>query len=265
MSGGPASKSGPIAAAITPRNRHEELDFGAAFELIDFLCRSGVAGIALFTAIGEYASLTAGDRSRLLSLAVKRSRVPIYAGIGAATLDSALGLARDARDAGAAGLFLPPPHGFAYAQDDIREFYLQFAAHVEPGPPVYLIASPGLSSSFDPRTAYELLATGSFAGLPDSVSEIACATPELTVAQHDARNAGRKDEVARIDAMLGEFTEWEYQFPPTVAIKTAVSLRGIKTGPLPVPLTAEKLRKLEEFRAWFKAWLPTTKKLHAHA
>ncbi len=94
MPGGPASKPGPIAAAITPRNRHEEIDFGAAFELIDFLCRSGVAGIALFTAIGEYASLTAGDRSRLLCLAVKRSRVPIYAGIGAATLDSALGLAR---------------------------------------------------------------------------------------------------------------------------------------------------------------------------
>jgi 4-hydroxy-tetrahydrodipicolinate synthase len=265
MTVGSASKPGPIAAAITPRNRHEEIDFGAAFELIDFLCRFGVGGIALFTAIGEYASLAADDRSRLLCLAVKRSRAPIYAGIGAATLDGALTLARDARDAGAVGLFLPPPHGFAYGQDDIREFYLQFAAHAEAGPPVYLIASPGLSSTFDHRTAYELIATGNFAGLPDSVSEIACAIPELVAAQHGARGSARKEEAARIDAMLGEFTDWVYQFPPTVAIKTAVALRGIKTGPLPVPLTPEKQRRLEEFRAWFTAWLPATKKLHAHA
>jgi dihydrodipicolinate synthase/N-acetylneuraminate lyase len=269
MTVGSASKPGPIAAAITPRNRHEEIDFGAAFELIDFLCRSGVGGIALFTAIGEYASLAADDRSRLLCLAVKRSRAPIYAGIGAATLDGALGLARSARDAGAAGLFLPPPHGFAYGQDDIREFYLQFAAQVEAGPPVYLIASPGLSSTFDPRTAYELIATGHFAGLPDGVSEIACAVPELVVAQHlhyaGSATGSMRKEAARIDAMLGEFTDWAYQFPPTVAIKTAVALRGIKTGPLPVPLTPEKQRRLEEFRTWFTAWLPATKKLHAHA
>jgi dihydrodipicolinate synthase/N-acetylneuraminate lyase len=265
MTVGSASKPGPIAAAITPRNRQEEIDFGAAFELIDFLCASGVGGIALFTAIGEYASLAADDRSRLLCLAVKRSRAPIYAGIGAATLDGALGLARNARDAGAAGLFLPPPHGFAYGQDDIREFYLQFAAHVEAGPPVYLIASPGLSSTFDPRTAYELIATGNFEGLPDGVSEIACAVPELVVAQHGAIVSARKEEAARIDAMLGDFTDWVYQFPPTVAIKTAVALRGIKTGPLPVPLTPEKQRRLEAFRAWFLAWLPATKKLHAHA
>ena len=29
-------------------------DFGAAFELIDFLCAARVRGIALFTAAGEY-------------------------------------------------------------------------------------------------------------------------------------------------------------------------------------------------------------------
>jgi len=98
-----------VAPAITPRNKHEEIDFGAAFEWIDLMCRAGVDGIALFTAIGEYASLAPDERSRFLTLAVKRSRVPVYAGIGAATLDSALSLARDAREAGAAALLLPPP------------------------------------------------------------------------------------------------------------------------------------------------------------
>ena len=58
--------AGLIAAAVTPRNRHQEIDFGAAFELLDFLSRAGVPGIALFTAAGEYPSLAADERSRLL-------------------------------------------------------------------------------------------------------------------------------------------------------------------------------------------------------
>ena len=54
------------------------------------------------------ARASADDRSRLLYLAVKRSRAPLFAGIGAATLDASLSLAREARDAGAAALLLPP-------------------------------------------------------------------------------------------------------------------------------------------------------------
>jgi 4-hydroxy-tetrahydrodipicolinate synthase len=271
MPGGSASRTsrpgnpGPIAAAITPRNRHEEIDFGAAFELIDFLCRSGVSGIALFTAAGEYASITDDDRSRLLCLAVKRSRAPIYAGIGAATFDSTLGLARGARDAGAEALLLPPPHGFAYGQDDIREFYLQFAAHAEGGTPIYLMDSPGLCTAIESATANELIARGGFAGVCDFLSEAACAVPELSVAHHHALAAGRTEDAARIAEMLDEFTAWIREFPSPVAIKTAVALRGVKTGPLPIPLTPQKQRKLEEFRAWFAAWLPAAKKFHAHA
>ena len=56
---------GLIAAAVTPRNPKEEIDLGAAFELLDFLSRARVNGIALFTAVGEYPSLAADERSRL--------------------------------------------------------------------------------------------------------------------------------------------------------------------------------------------------------
>lgn len=258
-------KPGPIAAAITPRNRHEEIDFGAAFELIDFLCRARVSGIALFTSIGEYASIADDDRSRLLCLAVKRSRTPVYAGIGAATFDAALGLARSARDAGAAAVLLPPPHGFAYGQDDIREFYLQFAAHAEGDTPIYLMDSPGLCTAIEPATAQELIASGGFAGVCGFLNETACAVPELCVGHHEALAAGRSEHAIRIATMLDEFTAWVGEFPTPVAIKTAVALRGIKTGPLPVPLTPEKQRRLEQFREWFTAWLPAAKKLHAHA
>ena len=239
----------PIAAAITPRNRREEIDFGAGFELIDLLCRGGVGGIALFTALGEYASLAAEERSRFLCLAVKRSRAPVWAGVGAATLDASLDLAHEARYAGAGALLLPPPYGFAYAQDDVREFYLRFAERNGAGTPVYLIDSPGLCTPVDPATASELVASGAFEGVADFVSDTACAIPELVV-------AGMTEKIA-------EFECWAREFPSPVAIKTAVNVRGISTGPLPVPLTAAKQRRLDEFRAWFKDWLgPARKSAH---
>lgn len=245
-------KGGPIAAGITPRNRREEIDFGAGYELIDMLCRAGVGGIALFTALGEYAAVAAEERARFVCLAVKRSRAPVWAGIGAATLTGALELASEASDSGASALLLPPPHGFAYAQDDVREFYLQFAQHHHGGAPVYLIDSPGLATPIAPETASELLASGAFAGCADFVSDVACAIPELVAAGESAAD------------LVAEFEIWTRQFPAPVAIKTAVNVRGIQTGPLPMPLTAEKQQRLEEFRCWFKNWLPAARKrVHA--
>jgi dihydrodipicolinate synthase/N-acetylneuraminate lyase len=249
--------AGLIAAAVTPRNRHQEIDFGAAFELVDFLSRAGVQGIALFSAAGEYPSLAADERARLLYLAVKRSRAPLFAGIGAATLDSSLSLAHQACDAGAAAVLLPPPHFFRYEQDDIREFYLQFAANAGSGLPIYIVDTPEFTTAIEPETLRDLLATGRFAGVANTISEVACAVPELTVAL--------RGDAAALDARVREFTAWARQFPATVALKQALTLRGLKTGPFHVPLTPAKRLKLNEFGEWFQGWLGEVKRIAAHA
>jgi dihydrodipicolinate synthase/N-acetylneuraminate lyase len=249
--------AGWIAAAVTPRKRHEEIDFGAAFELIDFLSRARIHGIALFTAAGEYPSLAADERSRLLYLAVKRSRAPLFAGIGAATLDGSLALARQACEAGAAAVLLPPPHFFRYEQDDIREFYLQFAVQAGSRLPVYIVDTPEWTTPIEPETLHDLLATGRFAGVADTISEAACAVPELVAAL-------RSDDAA-LEARVQEFTAWTRQFPATIALKQALNLRGLKTGPFHVPLTPAKRLKLEQFGEWFQGWLGEVKKIAAHA
>src|SRR5579872_1289748 len=87
---------GVNVAAITPRGKAGDINFGATFEIIDYLCAARVSAIALFTAYGEYPALATEDRSRLFYLAVKRSRVPVLAGVGSATLDHSLELAREA-------------------------------------------------------------------------------------------------------------------------------------------------------------------------
>lgn len=268
-------------AAITPRGGRGEIDAGAVFELIDFLCkplkgRSG--GIVLFDAAGEYPALNPDDRSRVLRLAMKRSRVPVIAGVGSATLDLSLKLGREARDAGADALLLPPPYFYPYRQDEVREFYLQFSAHLS-GCDILLEHLPAYTTGISAETARELLATGRFAGIVDTtgahegaliaddrrfsearcagqpvVSAAACAIPELMLSLDSAVAEHRDEDARHLNSQLQEFLGWAECFPPFAVIRVATGLRGIKTGPLAVPLPPEKQKKIDQFREWFSAW-----------
>jgi 4-hydroxy-tetrahydrodipicolinate synthase len=265
-------------AAITPRGGRGEIDAGAVFELIDYLSKAvkgNHGGVVLFDAAGEYPALNPDERSRVFRLAVKRSRVPVMAGVGSATLDVSVKLAREARDAGAEALLLPPPYFYPYRQEEIREFYLQFSAQLG-GCCVYLQNLPAFTTGIAPQTAQELLATGRFAGIVDStgdhtgalvaddrrfvearrsglaaISAAACAMPELMVQLNDAVTARREDEVSRLNERLQHFLDWADCFPPYALIRAATGLRGIRTGPLSMPLSPEMQKKMEEFRIWF--------------
>jgi 4-hydroxy-tetrahydrodipicolinate synthase len=288
--------SGVIAAAVTPHGkRGDDPDIGATLELIDFLCAAGVQGIALLGSTGEFVNLNFDDRVRLVYLAVKRSRVPVLAGVSHSTLDGALALGREASAAGAAGLLLMPPFFFRYRQPEIREFYLRFAAEMSDRAPVYLYNIPAFTSEIPSETAVQLLSTGRFAGIKDSsgdwdnfqalsrykqehpytllvghdaifararragadgvVSGVACAMPELLLALDRAIVQHDGAETARLDARLHEFLKRIERFPTPVAIKAALAARGIKTGPPPVPLAPETQAALDEFREWFRGWV----------
>ena len=285
---------GVIVAALTPRGKKGDLDFGAAFELIDRLCAARVRGIALFTAAGEYPAFNLQERTRLLYLAVKRSRVPLYAGAGSIGLDDSLSLAREAQRTGAEGVFLPPPHFFRYAQEEIGEFYLQFARQMGGGIPTYLANTPAVTTAIAPETAAGLLATGHFAGIVDPaadavrfaafpaaylsgddanmvesrrsgahgvLSSAACAIPEIVVALDGALRHGNREQETRLESMLREFLGWADLFPFPVLVKVATGLRGVKMGTQSVPLSPGRQSQLDAFGVWFEGWLPALKRL----
>ncbi len=291
---------GVNVAAITPRRAGAELDLGAAFELIDYLSDSGVRGIALLGSTGEFLHFDLGERSRLTVLGIKRSRVPVIAGIGHSTLDGALALAREAAWAGAAALLLMPPYFFRYSQPELKQFFLEFAAGLKSSVPVLLYNIPFFTTEIACQTALDLLATGRFAGIKDSsgdwsyferlraareqtpftlligndviftrarsagadgvVSGVACAVPELMLGLERAIAAGTADKVSGLEARLQEFIAWLDRFPTPLGVREAVAVRGLKVGPPAVPLSPEAGRQLEEFRGWFKDWLPVVQK-----
>ena len=97
-------KLGAISvAAVTPRrNLGYEADLAATLELVDYLCASGAHGIALLGSTGEFLHLNPEHRAHLVRMAVKRSRVPVLAGVTHSTFDGTVLLAEQAAQAGAA-------------------------------------------------------------------------------------------------------------------------------------------------------------------
>jgi len=299
-----AAVSGVYAAAITPRRQGPEIDLASMFELIDFLAGAGVSGIALMGATGEFLHFSIEDRSRLVSLAVKRSRLPILAGAGHSTFDGALTLARDAADAGAAGVLVMPPSFYSYGQADIRHFYMRLAGELKGACPIYLYNIPQFASEIRPETAIDLLSTGEFAGIKDSapswesfaavaearerlgftllagrdafylkargigadgiISGAASAVPELLTALDHALTARADDRAAALDASLQQFLAWLDCAPAPMVIREAVALRGLRTGPHASPPSDETRRELDVFAEWFRGWSPDVLRQCSH-
>lgn len=279
---------GVFASAITPRHKNNrEADFSAALDLLDFLAAGGVQGICLFGATGEFIDYSFMERQRLVYLGVKRSRVPILAGVSHSTLAGAIQLADEAIGSGADALILMPPYFYPYSQCQIEEFYRRFAAETGDAVPILLHNLPQCTTKLEMDTVRKLIDTGRFAGIKDSsgdwtyfsqlldlrrnrpfalfsgadriagralragadglISPSACAVPELVVAM--ARSAGENS------GRLLEFVDWVDRFPFPLAIKRAVELRGQKAGPALSPLSPEDQRALDEFAAWFPTWI----------
>jgi dihydrodipicolinate synthase/N-acetylneuraminate lyase len=291
--------SGVFPAAITPHHpKTHEADYAGALELIDFLTNAGVDGICIFGSTGEFINYPFGERHRLLSLAVKRSRVPVIAGVSHSTISGALQLADDAIQAGADALMLMPPYFFRYAQSEVEEFYRIFARETSDAIPILLYNIPSFTTGIEIETVRRLFETGRFAGIKDSsgdwsyfdqllalkrelpfalfggpellvgrafhagadgvISGCACAAPELVVQLARAVAAGDRERADRLDARLIEFATRVAQFPWPVAIRRAVELRGQKSGPPNVPLSSSNQLILEEFSAWFRVWCQTS-------
>jgi dihydrodipicolinate synthase/N-acetylneuraminate lyase len=291
---------GVYPAAVTPHRRDgHEADYGAMLELVDFLSRFGTQGVCLLGETGEFLNIRFSDRIRLVHLAVKRSRVPVIAGVSHSTLDGAVELATEAISSDAGGLLLMPPYFFRYGQDDLLEFYRQFAAQVPARIPIVLDNVPHFTTPIEIPTARHLLSSGRFAGVRDSSSDpeyqrqllalqaefgfllfsgrdrgyaqilaqgasgimspAAGVVPELYVGLHRAVAEGAAQKIELLECKVRELADWMDRFPAPGAAKTAVALRKLKTGPLAVPLPPEKDAMLKEFQQWFVPWLATLK------
>jgi dihydrodipicolinate synthase/N-acetylneuraminate lyase len=295
----PVPARGVYAALATPRRPNSiEADAGAALEYVDKVCAGGVDGLVLFGSTGEFVHFDVEERKRLVSLAVKRSRVPALINVSHSTLAGAVEMAEQAIVTGAAGILVMPPYFYRYGDDEILQFYEAFVEALDGQTPIYLYNLPIFTNPISQNLCERLLGSGAFAGIKDSsgeweymqflralrdrhsfqllagnesiylrsllagadgiVSGVAAAVPELLVGIQKAVRAADIEIAEALNSRLNEFLAWIAKFPATVGIKQAAEERGWMGRCLANPLGAAAKEDLRQFRDWFQAWLPET-------
>jgi len=293
----PEPMHGVYVALATPRKPDAiEADCSVLLEYIDKIVEFGVDGLVLFGSTGEFVHFDIEERMRVLSLAIKRSRVPLTVNISHSSFAAAVDLAENAVEAGAASILLMPPYFFRYSDAQLFSFYQQFVKQLNGVIPIYLYNIPFFTNPMSATLLRDLLSTGAFAGIKDSsgewplfeaiqsvrgqvqiqnivgndgmyararaagadgiVSGVAAAVPELMIALDQAVLSGDQPRIQLLDGYLAQFLKFLHQFPATIAIKQGAVARGWKLDHAALPFDAETLAAISDYRNWFEQWLP---------
>jgi dihydrodipicolinate synthase/N-acetylneuraminate lyase len=116
---------GILPAVTTPFAASGALDTGALQANVRALLDAGVHGIVGTGTMGEAASLNARERRDAIAAIADavEGRVPVVAGISAATAEQSAAFAADAAEAGAVALMCLPPLGYRGDEPEIEAFY----------------------------------------------------------------------------------------------------------------------------------------------
>lgn len=296
-SNSPDLMQGVYVALATPRKSNSvEANAAALLDYVDTIVGSGVDGLVLFGSTGEFVHYDIGERMRVLSLAIKRSRVPLVVNVSHSSFAAAASLAENAIENGVAGILVMPPYFFRYSDDQVFAFYESFVKIVNGAVPIYLYNIPFFTNPMTASLMERLLSTGAYAGIKDSsgewalfeallgvrgrrqfqnlvgsdgmyararvagadgiVSGVAAALPELMVALDRALVAREAAKIQKLDAYLHQFLKYLHLFPATIAIKQAAVVRGWKQDHAAIPFDEATRESIAEFRRWFEQWLP---------
>ena len=149
---------GVYAVAITPFCKDGSFDIGAAKKHLDWLIESGVHGICVLGATGEYVSITNEEHKAYVREIVPyiKDRVPTVIGASRERPDDVVDLVQNAKECGARAAMVLPPFYCHPAQNEIVEHYRYIMERVDL--PLIIYNNPG-SAGVDiaPETFDEIL------------------------------------------------------------------------------------------------------------
>ena len=155
-------------AIVTPFDR-ETVDLEALGRLLDFQLAAGTDAVIVCGTTGEAATMTYRERMRAVEYCVERvdGRVPVIAGSGSNSTETALALSRDAERAGADGLLLVTPYYNKASQAGLIRHYQVVADAVDR--PLILYNVPSRTGvSIAPETYVQLARHPNIVGVKEA-------------------------------------------------------------------------------------------------
>jgi len=292
---------GVYAAALSPRDKHGDLDEAALARQLEFLLSSGIRNFALNGATGEYCSTSLSELKRSLHVAkiILPADANFLCGVGAGRLRDTLELGRAGMEAGAQGMLVPMPYFFPYAQNDLSAFVRAVATELPV--PMLLYNLPQFTSGLEATTVITLIKEcGNIIGIKDSsgsleilraltsegiacsrimgndgvlaqaltagicdgvVSGVACVLPEVIQPLFSNRTGSAPFRAST--KRLKEFIARIDLLPAPWGLKAIAEARGIAAAVYPMSLSTERARQIRDLQEWFKEWILWTKEPEA--
>ena len=103
---------GAGVAIVTPMNSDGSVNFEKLEEIIDFQVEAGTDSIIICGTTGESSTLSEEEHVECIKVAVSRAgkRVPVIAGTGSNSTETAIYLTKEAKDLGADGALVVTPY-----------------------------------------------------------------------------------------------------------------------------------------------------------
>src|SRR5262245_34298892 len=104
------SASGVFVIAVTPFTDDGGIDAASIDKAVEFYLEAGVSGMTILGRMGEAHKPTSDESRAVMTRYLRRvdGRVPVVVGVSAPGTDPLLRFAREAMDAGAAGVMVAP-------------------------------------------------------------------------------------------------------------------------------------------------------------
>ena len=124
-----AQASGVYVIAPTPFETDGRIDLPSIDRLVDFYAQVGVTGTTVLGQLGEAPKLAQEEALEVAKRFIQRSVTPTIVGVSAPGFAAMRALAREAMDAGAAGVMIAPPNTLR-TDDQIVGYYEQAVAAI---------------------------------------------------------------------------------------------------------------------------------------
>ena len=280
--------TGSGVAIVTPFTA-DTVDLTALGRLLDFQLSHGTDAVIVCGTTGEAATMSYRERMRTIEFCVEHvdGRVPVIAGSGSNSTETALTLSRDAERAGADGLLVVTPYDNKASQTGLIRHFTAVADGV--GVPVILYNVPSRTGvSIAPETYAALAKHPNINGVKEAAGNFSNIQKTRNLCPEDFSIwSGNDDETAAI-CMLGgkgvisvvanvlpaemhrltelclrndfaaagklqlelkDFCDAMFCDVNPIPVKTALNLLGWDVGPLRLPLCDPTEAGLEKIRA----------------
>lgn len=131
--------SGVYVVMTTPFKKDGSFDFEGIEQNIEYFIDSGVHGILVAGATGEFGVMSVEERKTLVEFAMKHinGRVPAVVGAISARAEDTIDISNHAAEHGAEGVMILPPPGAGLDEEEIFQFYKQVNDNINTSIMVY--------------------------------------------------------------------------------------------------------------------------------